>query len=51
MEKNQNSLKETLIYIIKKKKMNNYQYLNKVNFPSDIKKLSIDELKILIKRS
>ena len=27
--------------------MNNYQYLNKINFPSDIKKLSIDELKIL----
>ncbi len=29
--------------------MPNYQYLNKVNFPSDIKKLSIDELKILAK--
>jgi len=29
--------------------MNNYQYLDKVNFPSDIKKLSIDELKILSK--
>ena len=27
--------------------MNNYQYLDKINFPSDIKKLSIDELKIL----
>jgi len=27
--------------------MSNYQYLDKVNFPSDIKKLSIDELKIL----
>tara|TARA_B100002049_G_scaffold28156_1_gene18595 strand:- start:1104 stop:3017 length:1914 start_codon:yes stop_codon:yes gene_type:complete len=27
--------------------MNNYQYLNKVNFPSDIKKLSVEELKIL----
>ena len=26
--------------------MNNYQYLDKVNFPSDIKKLSIEELKI-----
>jgi len=26
--------------------MSNYQYLDKVNFPSDIKKLSIDELKI-----
>ena len=25
--------------------MKNYQYLDKVNFPSDIKKLSIDELK------
>ena len=29
--------------------MNNYQYLNKVNFPSDLKKLSIDDLKILSK--
>jgi len=29
--------------------MNNYQYLDKINFPSDIKKLSIDELKILSK--
>jgi len=29
--------------------MNNYQYLNKVNFPSDIKKLSINELQILSK--
>ena len=29
--------------------MKNYQYLDKVNFPSDIKKLSIDELKILSK--
>ena len=27
--------------------MSNYKYLDKVNFPSDIKKLSIDELKIL----
>ena len=27
--------------------MNNYRYLDKINFPSDIKKLSIDELKIL----
>ena len=27
--------------------MSNYQYLDKINFPSDIKKLSIDELKIL----
>ena len=27
--------------------MNNYQYLDKINFPSDIKKLSIDDLKIL----
>ena len=27
--------------------MNKYQYLDKINFPSDIKKLSIDELKIL----
>ncbi len=27
--------------------MNNYQYLDKINFPSDIKKLSADELKIL----
>ena len=27
--------------------MSNYIYLDKVNFPSDIKKLSIDELKIL----
>ena len=27
--------------------MSNYKYLNKVNFPSDIKKLSIEELKIL----
>ena len=27
--------------------MSNYKYLSKVNFPSDIKKLSIDELKIL----
>ena len=27
--------------------MNNYQYLDKINFPSDIKKLSIDELIIL----
>ena len=26
--------------------MSNYQYLDKVNFPSDIKKLSIEELKI-----
>ena len=29
--------------------MKNHQYLDKVNFPSDIKKLSIDELKILSK--
>ena len=29
--------------------MSNYQFLNKVNFPSDIKKLSIKELKILSK--
>ena len=27
--------------------MNNYQYLDKINFPLDIKKLSVDELKIL----
>ena len=27
--------------------MSSYKYLNKVNFPSDIKRLSIDELKIL----
>ena len=27
--------------------MSNYKYLDKVNFPSDIKKLSIEELKIL----
>jgi len=27
--------------------MNNFQYLDKINFPSDIKKLSADELKIL----
>ena len=27
--------------------MNNYKYLDKINFPSEIKKLSIDELKIL----
>ena len=27
--------------------MSNYKYLNKVNFPSDIRKLSINELKIL----
>ena len=27
--------------------MSNYRYLDKVNFPSDIKKLSIEELKIL----
>ena len=27
--------------------MNNIQYLDKINFPSDIKKLSIDDLKIL----
>ena len=27
--------------------MSNYKYLDKVNFPSDIKKLSVDELKIL----
>ena len=27
--------------------MSNYQFLNQVNFPSDIKKLSIKELKIL----
>ena len=26
--------------------MSNYKYLDKVNFPSDIKKLSIEELKI-----
>jgi len=26
--------------------MSNYQYLDKVNFPSDVKKLSIEELKI-----
>ena len=26
--------------------MSDYQYLDKVNFPSDIKKLSIEELKI-----
>ena len=29
--------------------MNNYQFLDKVNFPSDIKKLSVKELKILSK--
>ncbi len=29
--------------------MNNFKYLDKVNFPEDIKKLSIDELKILSK--
>ncbi len=29
--------------------MSNYQFLNQVNFPSDIKKLSIKELKILSK--
>ena len=29
--------------------MSNYQYLDKVNFPSDIKKLSIEELKIFSK--
>ena len=27
--------------------MSNYKYLDKVNFPSDIRKLSINELKIL----
>ena len=27
--------------------MSNYKYLDKVNFPSDIKKFSIEELKIL----
>ena len=27
--------------------MSNYQYLDKINFPLDIKKLSVDELKIL----
>ena len=30
--------------------MSNYKYLDKVNFPSDIKKLSIDELNISNKK-
>ena len=29
--------------------MNNYQFLDKVNFPSDIKKLTVNELKVLSK--
>ena len=29
--------------------MQNYKYLNNINFPSDIKKLSQSELKILVK--
>ena len=29
--------------------MSNFQYLDKVNFPSDIKQLTIEELKILSK--
>ncbi len=29
--------------------MSDYKYLNSVNFPSDIKKLSTDQLKILSK--